>query len=184
MTDAPLDLLRYRDYLLLLARAQLNLRLGAKLDASDVVQQTLLEAHRNAAQFRGTTSGEVAAWLRQILARNLANAARDLSRHKRDVGREQSLQQMVEASSARLEACLAGPASSPDEVAQRNEDLLRLATALAELPGPQREAVELRHLRGWSLKDIAAHLRRTPAAVAGLLHRGMAALRVTLREKT
>jgi RNA polymerase sigma-70 factor (ECF subfamily) len=181
MRDRPLDLPRYRDYLLLLARAQLDPRLRPKLGASDVVQLTLLEAHRCAGQFRGTTSGEVAAWLRQILARNLANAARDLGRRKRDVGREQSLEQMIEASSARLEAWLAGPASSPGEVAERNEEVLRLATALAALPEPQREAVELRHLRGWSLNDIAGHMHRTPAAVAGLLHRGMTALRAVLQ---
>jgi RNA polymerase sigma-70 factor (ECF subfamily) len=175
------DLARYRDYLLLLARSQLDPRLQPKLDASDVVQQTLLEAHRCAGQFRGTTSGELAAWLRQILARNLANAVRDLNRQKRDASREQSLEQLIEASSARLEAWLAGPSSSPAEVAERNEEVLRLATALAELPEPQRVAVELRHLRGWSLNEIAASMERSPAAVAGLLHRGLAALRARLQ---
>ena len=185
MSDHPAarpDLMRYRDYLLLLARAQIDPRLRPKLDASDVVQQTLLEAHRGLAQLRGTASGEVAAWLRQILARNLANAARDLSRQKRDVGREQSLEQMVEASSARLEAWLTGPDSSPHNIVSQHEDLMRLATALAALPEPQREAVELRHLRGLSLNDIAARLDRTPAAVAGLLHRGMTVLRAQLHE--
>src|SRR4051812_23796972 len=100
MSAVPLDLARYRDYLQLLARAQLDPRLRPRLDASDAVQQTLLEAHRCAGQFRGTTSGEVAAWLRQILARNLANAARDLGRQKRDVAREQSLEASLDASSA------------------------------------------------------------------------------------
>jgi len=79
-------------------------------------RQTLLEAHRDLAQFRGTTSGELAAWLRCILARNLANAARDLGRDKRDVHREQSLQALVEASSARLEAWLAAEGPSPQPV--------------------------------------------------------------------
>src|SRR3712207_1376867 len=138
-----LDLGRFRDYLLLLARAQLDPRLQGKVGASDVVQQTLLEAHRDAAQFRGSTSGELAAWLRRILARNLANAARDLRRDKRDVGRERSLEQMVEASSARLEAWLGGEQSSPNEAAERNEQVLRLAAALATLPEAQRVAVEL-----------------------------------------
>jgi RNA polymerase sigma-70 factor (ECF subfamily) len=66
--------------LLLLAQVHLDRRLLGKLDASDVVQQTLLEAHQGLAQFRGRTVGEQAAWLRQILARNLANAVRDMGR--------------------------------------------------------------------------------------------------------
>jgi RNA polymerase sigma-70 factor (ECF subfamily) len=177
------DLTRFRDYLRLLARAQLGPRLQAKLDPSDVVQQTLLEAHRDLAQFRGTTSGELAAWLRRILARNLANAARDLGRDKRDVSREQSLQALIEASSARLEAWLAADGPSPSESAGRHEQAARLAAALATLPEPQRLAVELRHLHGWTLNDIAEHLEKSPAAVAGLLHRGLERLRTLLDEQ-
>jgi RNA polymerase sigma-70 factor (ECF subfamily) len=186
MTAAPtspqLPLDRFRDYLLLLARAQLDRRLRAKLDPSDVVQQSILEAHACAGQFRGTTSGELAAWLRQILARNLANAVRDLGRHKRDVRREQSLEQQVENSSARLAGLLAADQSSPSQKADQGEQLLRLAGALTALPEAQRAAVELRHLHGWSLADIAAQLDRTPAAVAGLLHRGMLQLRTLLEQ--
>src|SRR5439155_2020630 len=79
----PLEV--FRSYLLLLARLRLAPQLRGKLDASDVVQQTLLEAYRDAEQFRGGTMAEQVAWLRQMLARNLANAARDLRRQKRDV---------------------------------------------------------------------------------------------------
>ena len=82
MPDArlPPDWERDRAYLLLLGNAQLDPRLRAKLGASDVVQETLLEAHRDAATFRGTTAAQRYAWLRQILARNLANASRDHTR--------------------------------------------------------------------------------------------------------
>src|SRR3954454_21077799 len=103
MPDALRPLEQFRDYLALLARTQLSPLLRGKLDGSDVVQQTLLEAHRHADQFRGTTSGEQAAWLRQILARQLANLARDNQRERRDVRRECSLEQAVEQPSARLE---------------------------------------------------------------------------------
>ena len=82
-------------------------------------------------------------------ARNLANAVRDLGRDKRDVGREQSLEQALEKSSVRLEAWLADVSAPPDGQAARNELLLRLSSALAALPAAQREAVELRHLHGW-----------------------------------
>jgi RNA polymerase sigma-70 factor, ECF subfamily len=174
------DLERFRAYLHLLARQRLEPRWQSKLDASDVVQQTLLEAHQGMSQFRGVTSGELAAWLRQILARNLANAVRDLTRRKRDVGREQSLE---DESAARLEAWLAAEQSSPSELVQRHEDAVQLTEALSHLPDAQRQAVVLRHCEGWALADIARHLGRSPAAVAGLLHRGLDELRRRLPEK-
>jgi RNA polymerase sigma-70 factor (ECF subfamily) len=172
----------FRDYLRVLASAQLDPRLHRKLDASDLVQQTLLEAHRDMEQFRGDSRGELAAWLRQILARNLANVLREFGREKRDVRREQSLEKGMEESAVRLEACLADAGVAPDDRAARNEMLLRLARALVTLPGPQREAVELRHLHGWTLNDIAKRMGRSSAAVAGLLHRGLSALRTLLME--
>jgi RNA polymerase sigma-70 factor (ECF subfamily) len=170
------ELNRYRDYLLLLARAQLPLRLRAKLGASDVVQQTLLEAHRHLQSFEGG-SGERAAWLRRILANNLTNACRDFERDKRDVRREQPLHQSVEESSARLEAWLADGHSSPSQQAERNEQLLNLASALMRLPEEQRQVVEMRYLHGAALKEIAGFLGKSRSAVAGLLHRGMSDLR-------
>src|ERR1700693_652846 len=102
--DAGRGLERFRSYLLLLARVRLDPLVRAKVGASDVVQQTLLEAHRDLVQFRGRTVGEQAAWLRQILARNLANVLRDLRRDKRDVAREPPLQAGRDESSSRLEA--------------------------------------------------------------------------------
>jgi RNA polymerase sigma-70 factor (ECF subfamily) len=172
---------RYRSYLLLLARARLDARLRGKLDASDVVQLTLLEAHRDRAQFRGG-DGARAAWLRQVLARNLANAARDFSRARRDVGRERVLQAAVDESTSRLECWLAAKRSSPSQQAQRHERAVLLAEALAELPEGQREALVLRHWEGRSLVEIARRLGCTTAAVTGLLHRGLKGLRKRLQE--
>ena len=176
------DLERFRPYLQLLARGQLAGRWRGKLDASDVVQQTLLHAWRAAGQFRGQSDGELAAWLRQILTRQLANAVRDLGRAKRDAARERSLAADLDDSSARLEGWLAADQSSPSQKAQRNEDWLRVAAALEALPEAQQEAVILHHLRQWPLETIAKHLGRSEAAVAGLLKRGLKQLRQVLRE--
>jgi RNA polymerase sigma-70 factor (ECF subfamily) len=175
-----LDLESYREYLRLLARSRLDPRLQAKFDASDLVQQTLLEAHQALEQLRGQNREQVAGWLRQILTRNLANAVRDFRRDKRDVAREQSLDGLLHHSSARLDAWLAAEQSSPSATAEHHEQAARLAAALADLPEAQRVVVELRHLHGWSLADISRHIGRSAAAVAGLLHRGLYQLREEL----
>jgi len=183
MSDTPINedgLERYRPYLRLLARLQLHRRLQSKVDASDIVQQTMLHAHQARAGFRGTTEAEQAAWLRQILARNMAHLVRDFGRDKRDCSREQSLQQGLDQSSARLEAFLAVDQSSPSQRAVRNEDVLRLAAALEQLPESQRRAVEMHYWEGCSVAEIGEALGRTTAAVAGLLHRGLTALRSEL----
>ena len=65
----------YRDYLRLLARMQMSRQLQAQLDASDVVQLTLLKAHEKIGQFRGQTEAELAGWLRRILASTPVSAA-------------------------------------------------------------------------------------------------------------
>jgi RNA polymerase sigma-70 factor (ECF subfamily) len=175
---------RFREYLLLLARLHLGGQLWGKLDASDVVQQTLLEAYRKRGQFRGQSEAQMAAWLRQMLACNLADGIRALGRAKRDVARERSLEAALDASSARLASWLAAEQSTPSQQAQRHEDVLRLAQALATLPESQREALVLRHCQGLSLADISQHLGRSAAAVAGLLKRGLRELRVQLGEES
>jgi RNA polymerase sigma-70 factor (ECF subfamily) len=172
---------RARDYLRVLARVGLDPRLRAKVDESDVVQQSLLEAHRDWDQFRGSTAAERLAWLRQILARNLSNLLRDYTRAKRDVAREWQPDPAIEASSVRLERWLAAEQTTPGTAAVRGEEAARLTLALAELPDHQREAVILRHWHGCSVAAIAEQLRTTPDAVTGLLYRGLKALRTRLR---
>jgi RNA polymerase sigma-70 factor (ECF subfamily) len=170
----------FRDYLLVLARMQLGVGARNKLEASDMVQQTLLEAHRKRDQFRGQSEAEMAGWLRQLLAFNLADAARAAGRAKRNVARERSLEAALDASSARLGAMLAADQSTPSRAAGRHEDAVLLARALAQLPELQRQALILRHCDGCSLDEISRQLGRTPAAVAGLLKRGLHQLRVSL----
>jgi RNA polymerase sigma-70 factor (ECF subfamily) len=180
--DWPLE--RYREYLRLLARLQLDPRLQTKLDPSDVAQQTLLQAYQSLGQFRGQTEAEMAAWLRTILANELAGAARKfLQGQKHQVGRERSLTEAVDDSSARLEAWLAADQSSPSQQAMRHEQLLGLSEALARLPEDQRQALELKYLHQHSVAAISAHLGRSRAAVTGLLRRGLQKLREVLAER-
>jgi RNA polymerase sigma-70 factor (ECF subfamily) len=176
----PLE--RFRSYLLLLAQRQLQGRASARLDASDLVQQTLLEAHRQGEHFRGATDAERAAWLRQILAHNLADADRALHRDKRDVGRERSLEAALAQSSAELAGFLAADQSSPSRQVDRQEEARRLAEALGQLPEAQREALVLQYWQGLTLAQIGVRLERTPVAVAGLLKRGLKRLRELLGE--
>src|SRR5271167_1274005 len=104
----------FRSYLLLLARMQLDPGPRNRIDPSDIVQQTLLEAHARADQFQGDDSA-LAAWLRQALVNNLRDAWRALRKGKRDIRREQSPEDAVEQSSARLQGMLAAtaPGGSP-----------------------------------------------------------------------
>lgn len=172
----------FRSYLRLLANMQLDRRLRSKVDASDIVQQTMLQAHKARDQFRGENDKQRAAWLRQILARNLHHATRDMTREKRDVRREQAMQAAVDQTSLRLERILSNNESTPSIKAQRGEELLKMAHAIESLPDVQREALLLHYLEQKSLTEIAEQLGKTRGSIAGLVRRGLAALRETLAQ--
>src|SRR5205823_3224539 len=129
---------QFRPYLDLLVRRQLDGRFRGKLDASGVVQQTLWEAHQGLKDFRGTSEGELAAWLRRILVRNLTDEIRKLAADKRDVALERSLEQAVQQSAANLASWIAQEQPSPSQQVVRHEQTLALAAALAQLPEDQR----------------------------------------------
>jgi RNA polymerase sigma-70 factor, ECF subfamily len=174
---------RYRDYLRLLARLHLSPRLRGQLDPSDLVQQTLLQAHEHRQEFRGRSEPELAAWLRTILANKLAEAVRRSGRRQRDVALERSLEAELADSSSRLERWLADEQSSPSAQALRHERLRGLAEALAQLPEDQRRAVELHHLKGGTLPEVARQMRRSKESVAGLLFRAVQKLRQLLASR-
>jgi RNA polymerase sigma-70 factor (ECF subfamily) len=164
-----------------LAERQLIGRIAVRVDASDIIQQTFLEAHRNFRQFAGTDARELAAWLQRILDHKVAGAIRDHTLlQKRNIRRDRSMDDS-HGGLASLKQQLDAGLSSPSQKAIRGEEAQRLEQALAVLPEDQREAVRLRHLEGWALADIARHLGRSPAATAGLIKRGMQVLRRRLR---
>jgi RNA polymerase sigma-70 factor (ECF subfamily) len=168
---------RYRNYLQFLARVRLGHWLQGKMSSSDVVQETLLKAHQHRDDFRGQTEEEWRAYLRRILANTVADACRHL-------GNEQDIVRLMDESSAQLEAWLLEQ-TSPSMKVQKEELLVHLGDALAQLPADQRTAVEMRYLREprLSLEEIAKELNRPSAkAVAGLLHRGLEKLRSLLNK--
>src|SRR5262245_48065918 len=175
----------YRPYLQLLAQGQLGRHLRAKCDASDLVQQTLLEAHRDFGAFQGAHEAELLAWLRRILAHNLFNEARRFAARQRDASREVSLEQMhqgLERSSLTLGRCLAANDPSPSSLAVRDEAALRLAETLARLPEDYRSVIVLRVLEGLSAEEVGQHMNRSAGAVRMLQMRALAALRELLNE--
>lgn len=171
---------RYRHYLDALARAQLGRHLRTKCDASDLVQQTLLEAHRDFGGFQGQHEGELLAWLRRILAHNLFNETRRYSARQRDAAREVSIDQMragVEQSSMALGRGLAAGTPSPSKDAARRESAVQLADALARLPEDYRTVLLLRVFEELPAAEVAERMGRTAGAVRMLQMRALEALR-------
>jgi RNA polymerase sigma-70 factor (ECF subfamily) len=165
----------YRNYLALIARLQVDERIKAKVDASDVVQEACLEAFRDFASFRGSTEKELLAWLRQILVSNLSNLFRHYAgTQRRDVRLEVGLG--VERSSQALGG-LAQPQSSPSERADRREQAALLAEALGRLSPDHREVIILRNLQALPFAEVAVRMGRSVDAVEKLWARALIQLR-------
>lgn len=174
---------RYQGYLQVLARSQLGRHLRGKCDASDIVQMTLLEAHRDFGTFQGTHEPELLAWLRRILSHNLFNVARHNTAQQRDVNREVSLDQVragVEHSSVALARGLAADTPSPSQLAAKREDALRLADALSQLPEDYQTVLLLRVFEELPAEEVAQRMGRTAGAVRMLQMRALAALRESM----
>ena len=177
---------RYQHYLYVLAQAQLGRRLRTKCAPSDLVQQTLLEAHRDFVGFQGQHEGELLAWLRRILAHNLFNEARRYGALQRDAEREVSIDQIragVEDSSAALERCLAASGPSPSQLALRHEAAVRLADALARLPEDYQTVLLLRVFEELPAEEVAQRMRRSAGAVRMLQMRALTALRQEMEQE-
>jgi RNA polymerase sigma-70 factor (ECF subfamily) len=169
----------YRDYLDLLARVQIGRRLQGKVDSLDLVQETFLAAHRAFAQFRGRTEAELAAWLRQILASQLAQQVRRFcGAQRRDVRLERELAEELDHSSRCLEGGrLAAADSSPSQQAARREQAVLLADALARLPEDYREVIVLHQLQDLNFPEVARQMGRTINSVKNLWLRALTRLR-------
>jgi RNA polymerase sigma-70 factor (ECF subfamily) len=169
---------RYRNYLSLLARVQIGQRLQGKADELDLVQETFLEAHKNFHRFQGTSEPQFAAWLRQILAANMANLLRRyLGTQGRDIRLERDIAHAFDQSSMALDRAFVAAESSPSQQASRREQSVLLADALSELPADYREALVLRHLEGLTFPQVAERMGRSVDSVEKLWLRGITRLR-------
>ena len=174
----------YRQYLRLLARTSIDASLQGKADPSDLVQETFLKAHQHFDQFRGQGEAELTTWLRQILARNLADLVRryHLAESRRS-GRERSLEQLLATSSAALDNLLARVGDSPSQSAEDRELSVVLANALAELSDEQREVIVLRSLQERDWPEVARRMGRTAGAVRKLWVRALKRLRPLIEKQ-
>jgi RNA polymerase sigma-70 factor (ECF subfamily) len=171
----------YENYLRLLARTQLDDQVRQRVSPSDVVQETMLEAHCDFPKFRGNSDGEFFAWLRRILVNNLARAVEQhLLTAKRDVRREVSRERInasLDRSATRLEAILADGRPSAESDASLQEHLVHLANALARLSPDHRDVIVMRHLEGVPFATIAERLDRSNGATRMLWLRAIEQLR-------
>lgn len=173
----------YRTYLRLLARIEIGRRLQGKVDASDLVQETFLEAHRNFAHFRGSDEPQFVRWLRQILAAKVANLVRHyFGTQGRDVRLEQELAADLDNSSHLLGHEFAASITSPSQHAVRREQAVLLANALDRLSPEYREVIVLRHLEGLTFPEVARRMERTQDSVEKLWLRALARLRQVFGE--
>lgn len=166
-------LTQYHNYMRLMARALAGTALRRRFDSSDLVQDVFLEAHRDFRQFAGSTEAELLGWLRRILARNLADAARYQTAAMRDHRRQQSLESLLDQSSLAVQEALATMATTASSVASRRERAVILADALESLSEDYREVVILRNLEGLKFNEVAERMGRSCGAVRMLWARAI-----------
>ena len=157
--------------LLSTARALVDPYWRAYFEPSDIVQNTLLEAHQHASRLEGLEEGSVVAWLRRALKHTILDSIKHLKTKRRDVRRTLHVSDLGPSRDQVGYPFMAAD-TSPSQIAQRNEQFLLLFEAMEKLPENQRIAIIMKHLEGRSLKEIAEALELTESAIAGLLHRG------------
>jgi RNA polymerase sigma-70 factor, ECF subfamily len=159
------DLVKFRDYLMILARSRVPFDLRGRIDPSDLVHDTLCAALQQ-------PDWPELFWLRRKLHDKLVDCFRRLKFQPPNVSFHDLMDQTSNGMSV-----LVAKQSSPASKVIRDEDALILAEKLKQLPEDQREAVVLKYCDGKSVFEIGRHIDKTPGAVGGLLKRGMRHLR-------
>jgi RNA polymerase sigma-70 factor, ECF subfamily len=161
-----------RAYLLLVAKRELNPDLQAKGGASDLVQETLVDALRDFRRFQGQSEAELRVWLRKLLLHNLV----DFTRHYRQVEKRQIDREVdLEAgnSSAERGGDLEAPTPSPSGQAIQDEQSQAIERALGRLPEDYRRVLQLRFEEDRSFEEIGVILKLTPNAARKLWTRAV-----------
>lgn len=169
--DALFD--RCRNYVRVVAQAQVEGRMKTKVDASDLVQQTLLDAHRAFDRFEGDSEGEWLTWLRRILQNNAIDLARRYATEKRRAGREVPLDARRPGESFGASIDPSDPGESPSQLVLRREREIELAEALVQLSEDHREVIVLRNLQRLPFDEVAERMGRTRPAVQMLWTRAI-----------
>jgi RNA polymerase sigma-70 factor, ECF subfamily len=157
-------------------------QLRGKIDMDDVRQGAFVRYHRNPTVQEGRSAGERLAYFKMALASELSDVIARFQARSRDTARERPLDTTFDDSSDGRGQWLAADQTSPSGRASRQEQLTRLAAALAELPPDQRQAVQLHHLEGHTLANTASAMGISKPSVAGLIFRGMQRLRELLKD--
>lgn len=170
-----------RNYVGLVARAHVESWLQAKVDASDLVQQTLLEAYRDFGRFHGATEGEWLGWLRQILSHNAADFVRQFCKtDKRQARKEVRLDNAQDSSAPGGLANISDGGETPSQQLLRKERELQVADAIARLAPDHREVIILRNLQRLPFDEVARHMKRSRPAAQMLWMRAMQKLQEVL----
>src|SRR5262245_6158684 len=167
-----------RGFLRSLALREVPSDLRPKVSASDLVQESLLEAHRDFSGFDGSRPQEFYGWLRRILLNNLANSQRRYRKLKRQLKREVPLQTFTDDSGRMNE--LPHPSPSPSKLVISAEREKRVEEALASLSSVYQEVIRLRHRDHLSFGEIAAKLKRSEVAVRKIWSRAIERLQQEL----
>jgi RNA polymerase sigma-70 factor (ECF subfamily) len=168
-----------RTYLLLIARQELDADLRAKGSASDLVQETFLEAQRDFDQFRGETEAELVAWLRQLLLHNLRDFTKRFARTgKRELVREVSLEEV--RGNGELGLLFSSDSASPREKLVQQERAERVRRALDRLPADYRHVLLLRYTEERSFEEIGERMQRSANAARKLWLRALERMELEL----
>ncbi|MCA9200818.1 MAG: sigma-70 family RNA polymerase sigma factor [Planctomycetales bacterium] len=180
-------LIQYQNYLRLMATLNLERQFQGKFSASDVVQATCIRVQNGIRDFAGSNERELMAWLRKILASQIASEIRRYTTQARDIQLERRLATQVDQSSAMLGGFVAGEVvaaeqETPSQTASRRERAVILANALQALPDEYRQVIVLRHLQGMSFTDVAKQMQRSLDSVKSTWRRAIARLKQELDE--
>lgn len=169
----------FRQHLLFVAKRELPVGLQRKVGASDLVQETAVDAQSDLQGFRGSTREECFTWFRMILKNNVIDAVRKYkTAQKRAAGLEISLDT---SQGRRRGEHLAMPRGLPDSSAIRREDAYALAETMIRLSPDHQDVLRMRHWEGLSFIEIGSRLDRSPDAARKLWYRALERLEDEMR---